>query len=1173
MIKYLNPKNRIGYDKMKLNIWIFMFLLAVSSAYAVCVTPTNGQTFTTNTDICAGTHSLSLGVVIGASNIYLNCSGATFNGVTASGNVGITATGRQNIQILNCKEINYATGVRFTRTHNSTIVGLNTTNSINSRITDFVNSSDNTIRNSNLTHDAGHGVNLNTASRRNIVRNNIIKADTGGSGGFPVVIDTNSDNNQIHHNRIDSRVAGGNSNVVTIQTNSDRNIIDHNNITILAGSGSVMYGIRMDNVNGNNITFNRIIEGAGSNNLGSLQVNADNSYIADNFIFTTSSNAYGLLLTSASAGSILLRNNITTTGTPNSPAIQLDTNSNNVQIINNSLSVAGTNPHILLATILNATIQDNIFRGTNTAVSVFSASTYNLIIGSMRFMNKTTTTTRASASAVFSTNRLAGVNSSLEPSLNRSARITFLGYDSRFTPEIRRISAFRTSLPTVLAGAKCPANICTAISYQNQILTFNVSSFSTYGISPCTNITNGMTVNNSILVCPGTYNFASGVKVGASNIIIACNNTATLDGNDVFGSPGILINGQFNNITIDGCTLKDYGYGIFLNKTDNNTIVNNTFISNTNSGINGITTSDNLIIGNNHTIQNFILFTAGVGEFNRRNIISSNRFSNNVGSPSVWLTRSRDSIIENNIGSSTSTSNLINLQSSNNITVRNNTLGPTLAVCLEANTTVTNSSFIGNTVRNCGTFGIQLTATSRFRVENNTVRNSDVGVRLFSDANNHVFRNNIIFNSTNEGILTGQTANHNLFEGNNISNSGSFGIYLNSDNGFNTVRSNILRNSGSNEIYLDFTRNNNISNNDIFGTGGSGITIADSNNTIARNNTVSDLAGFDLVRFNNVDVIGNTIIGSTGVGTGIFSGSPGPISNSDLLVEGNTVRNHITGITVDGDTSIVTVRNNIVSQAVLRGFLLQAIDGTSYFINNTARNTLIGFRLVSMADAFLINNTVTNVTTVGISFETFSENNTVEAPINFFSNNGNDIRTLASSGNNTLKLTANNGFLRFDKKNLNISDISSNLFIDNSIIAVNSASEPGLNRASSVRLEVNSCSDNDLFIKSGFQTNINNILSAGTLCVGGQCSSVVCSGNTLTFNTNGFSSYAWGTSQTQGSITTTLLLSILLILYILMTGYFAYVSLSSGEIGAGIFTIIVSVIILIVFIPVIASFI
>ncbi|MBU0532204.1 right-handed parallel beta-helix repeat-containing protein, partial [Candidatus Micrarchaeota archaeon] len=96
----------------------------------------------------------------------------------------------------------------------------------------------------------------------------------------------------------------------------------------------------------------------------------------------------------------------------------------------------------------------------------------------------------------------------------------------------------------------------------------------------CVNATDELFINNDTTLCSGTFNVNDAandglIKINASDLTLTCNNTV-LDGDGT--GYAIRVMGSQTNITVTGCNITDYDYGIDIQTDwDNGEISNNTF--------------------------------------------------------------------------------------------------------------------------------------------------------------------------------------------------------------------------------------------------------------------------------------------------------------------------------------------------------------------------------------------------------------------------------------------------------------------------------------------------------------------------------------------------------------------------------------------------------------------
>ena len=137
------------------------------------------------------------------------------------------------------------------------------------------------------------------------------------------------------------------------------------------------------------------------------------------------------------------------------------------------------------------------------------------------------------------------------------------------------------------------------------ILTLLLLTISVKGA--CITPTENLTINSGDYeLCSGIYNITNLNLSNQTNINLTCNNTLLI-GNSVSGTTNVGIITSQSNISISGCSFKNYYYGIRLSgATKNITIINNSFSNTINSGIFHSSSGNNISIKNNYFINSSI---------------------------------------------------------------------------------------------------------------------------------------------------------------------------------------------------------------------------------------------------------------------------------------------------------------------------------------------------------------------------------------------------------------------------------------------------------------------------------------------------------------------------------------------------------------------------------------
>ncbi|MFH1276580.1 MAG: PGF-pre-PGF domain-containing protein [Candidatus Woesearchaeota archaeon] len=404
---------------------------------------------------------------INASDLTLDCAGysVTYGTTSSTYNTAVNNTGGfDNITIKNCLIIknglvgsnNY--GVYFSGSDDSTINN-NTifTNGTTNNYGVYASTSQNTTVSGNTINSSGssfsnHAIYFISGTNGANITTNIINS----FNGFAIDIEdfTAGFDNQISHNTIfaNGTVAGNRGITLAAEPNDmGRNQIINNTISA-NGNANANYGIYLED-----------------------QVNTT---IRDNTISTSGTTEnYGVYIGASSRGDTIENNLITTTGTSTSHygVYLIHTGGraiNNTNIVNNNITSVGA----------TYTIFDL------TRITDFNNLVYNNSFGQIYWnsTNLTTNITLGISNTIFIQNNLVGLTDNPQTlNLNSTAQI-----------EIRNLAY--SSTPQLLKdGVRCDNTDACNISYVNNILYANVSSFSNYTTQTATVSSNPATISSS----------------------------------------------------------------------------------------------------------------------------------------------------------------------------------------------------------------------------------------------------------------------------------------------------------------------------------------------------------------------------------------------------------------------------------------------------------------------------------------------------------------------------------------------------------------------------------------------------------------------------------------------------------------------------------------------------
>jgi parallel beta-helix repeat protein len=230
-------------------------------------------------------------------------------------------------------------------------------------------------------------------------------------------------------------------------------------------------------------------------------------------------------------------------------------------------------------------------------------------------------------------------------------------------------------------------------------------------------------------------------------------------------------------------------------------------------------------------------------------------------------------------------------------------------------------NFSNNKISNCSnaslnTACVNVSISDRCVIENNTIQNCIIGVRIGNFVSRTSFKNNYIPRATRNGIAgTNGTIYEQLsFEENTISGSGNFypGILLGGASGtFKDIRvaGNKVSGTVGNDagIHLQRIVGGSVIGNIVTDNGQEGIYLNECDRITASGNECNNntYAGLTIYACSDVTINGNALEGNAR-GIVSFGGS-----NSDILITGNTLRNNATAALVldNGDANVLFTGN------------------------------------------------------------------------------------------------------------------------------------------------------------------------------------------------------------------------------------------------------------------------
>ncbi len=360
----------------------------------------------------------------------------------------------------------------------------------------------------------------------------------------------------------------------------------------------------------------------------------------------------------------------------------------------------------------------------------------------------------------------------------------------------------------------------------------------------------------------------------------------------------------------------------------------------------------------------------------------------------------------------------IRLDNSNDSAITNNTDCGYVIVSHSSNNTITgntarriqltssnNNDIRNNTVsNNPKDHGIYLSRSSDNVITSNTVSNSSLYGIYLQFSSNNVVRGNEVLNNQKYGISL-RSSNNNAITGNNVSDNRLRGISLSCSSDNNIITGNTASNNEGGGIYLfydpiwDSTANNSnniITDNTVSNNKGNGIYLYKSNNNTFITNTIRNNTknGFYVKCSYNNTVTNNTVAQNTLSGIYLYS------SSYNTITQNNASGNDYNGIRTSSENN--TVIDNSANGNDYHGIYLYYAHNSTISKNTVRDNQQNGIKVKGSTSNTLMSNKVNNSADYGI-FLNKSSNNTIYN--NYFCNTNNSY----DNGNNTWNITKTTG--------------------------------------------------------------------------------------------------------------------------------------------------------------------
>jgi parallel beta-helix repeat protein len=273
-----------------------------------------------------------------------------------------------------------------------------------------------------------------------------------------------------------------------------------------------------------------------------------------------------------------------------------------------------------------------------------------------------------------------------------------------------------------------------------------------------------MLIARDTTFCRGTYELNQGVRIVSNNTKLDCNN-ALLIGPDIIGFPyrdyaGIYLE-SVSSSSIKNCNVVQFGFGIYIDRGNNNYLLNNTVKDNIRSGIMLFMSYDNILknnsIWNSHGTNLETIYGGPCRcSYEARNSIDATNTIN--GKPVYYIfgvkNLSLDGVDTNHITLGNVTNCTIN-----NIKIRN---GDPIQIGHSTNITISDNEV------NSSSYGIVLHWTENSSIINNKLFDNNEGIFIHHSKSN-TFKENML-QANKLGIHCYESNNNTFYHNNFVEN-------------------------------------------------------------------------------------------------------------------------------------------------------------------------------------------------------------------------------------------------------------------------------------------------------------------------------------------------------------------------------------------------------------------